>query len=335
MVAQRLRPPREYPRRRRPAGRHPGNLPLLPGGRGGDPARANGRQRNPPHARSGGDRTAGAAYFLGDPARSRLLQPRPRRVVLFALLQRALNEGAGTLGKAQQASHPPPPSGPIPPSGIPSSKGARQSSPAISPCTPASSPPAIASSPSIARPARTPPKPSPPPASTTSSPASISASSPAPSRTPAASPTKSGGRSSSAWPSPSWAKRSSAFRPRREKNLRRSCRPPRLPPPARSPRMTPASQSLVFTHTALSLAMSAAFVLLIAWLCWIAWTRSGFRRVHRSARSPAPPPRHRHRRHPQPARVARNLQTRHQARTRHPPRHLPLDGHPRHAGPAR
>jgi uncharacterized membrane protein len=42
--------------------------------------------------------------------------------------------------------------------------------------------------------------------------------------------------------------------------------------------MTPAGQSLVFTHTAVSLGISAVFVVLIAWLCWIAWKRSGFRR---------------------------------------------------------
>ncbi len=43
--------------------------------------------------------------------------------------------------------------------------------------------------------------------------------------------------------------------------------------------MTPAGQSLVFTHTAVSLSISAVFVLLIAWLCWVAWGRSGFRPV--------------------------------------------------------
>jgi hypothetical protein len=52
--------------------------------------------------RSGGDRTAGAAYFLGtlpDPGTSSLARD---GVVMFALLQRALNEGATTLGKARQ-----------------------------------------------------------------------------------------------------------------------------------------------------------------------------------------------------------------------------------------
>jgi len=43
--------------------------------------------------------------------------------------------------------------------------------------------------------------------------------------------------------------------------------------------MTPASQSLVFTHTAFSLTLSAVFVLLVGWLSWVAWKRSGFRRV--------------------------------------------------------
>ena len=43
--------------------------------------------------------------------------------------------------------------------------------------------------------------------------------------------------------------------------------------------MTPASQSLVFTHTAFSLTVSVAFVLLIGWLAWVAWMRSGFRPV--------------------------------------------------------
>ncbi|HEX4083567.1 MAG TPA: hypothetical protein VHY22_01550 [Chthoniobacteraceae bacterium] len=42
--------------------------------------------------------------------------------------------------------------------------------------------------------------------------------------------------------------------------------------------MTPAEQSLVFTHTPASLAVSAAFVLAVAWLCWTAWKRSAFRR---------------------------------------------------------
>jgi hypothetical protein len=52
--------------------------------------------------RSAGDRTAGAVYFLGtlpDPGSSSLARD---GVVMFALLQRALNEGAGTLGKALQ-----------------------------------------------------------------------------------------------------------------------------------------------------------------------------------------------------------------------------------------
>ncbi len=43
--------------------------------------------------------------------------------------------------------------------------------------------------------------------------------------------------------------------------------------------MTPASQSLVFTHTPASMALSVAFVLVVAWLCWLAWRRSGFRKV--------------------------------------------------------
>lgn len=43
--------------------------------------------------------------------------------------------------------------------------------------------------------------------------------------------------------------------------------------------MKPASQSLVFTHTAFSLTVSILFVLLVAWLGWLAWKRSGFRRV--------------------------------------------------------
>jgi uncharacterized membrane protein len=43
--------------------------------------------------------------------------------------------------------------------------------------------------------------------------------------------------------------------------------------------MTPASQSLVFTHTTFSLTVSAVFVLVIAWLGWVAWKRSGFRTV--------------------------------------------------------
>jgi hypothetical protein len=43
--------------------------------------------------------------------------------------------------------------------------------------------------------------------------------------------------------------------------------------------MTPASQSLVFTRTPLSLALSIAFVLVIAWVCWLGWKRSAFRPV--------------------------------------------------------
>jgi hypothetical protein len=53
--------------------------------------------------RAEGDQTAGAAYFLGtlpDPGSSSLARD---GVVMFALLQRALNEGAATLGKARQA----------------------------------------------------------------------------------------------------------------------------------------------------------------------------------------------------------------------------------------
>jgi hypothetical protein len=52
--------------------------------------------------RSAGDQTSGGAYFLGtlpDPGSSSLARD---GVVMFALLQRALNEGAGTLGKARQ-----------------------------------------------------------------------------------------------------------------------------------------------------------------------------------------------------------------------------------------
>jgi hypothetical protein len=52
--------------------------------------------------RSAEDRAGGAAYFLGtlpDPGSSSLARD---GVVMFALLQRALNEGAATLGKAQQ-----------------------------------------------------------------------------------------------------------------------------------------------------------------------------------------------------------------------------------------
>jgi hypothetical protein len=52
--------------------------------------------------RSAGDRTGGAVYFLGtlpDPGSSSLGRD---GVVMFAMLQRALNEGAATLGKAQQ-----------------------------------------------------------------------------------------------------------------------------------------------------------------------------------------------------------------------------------------
>jgi len=43
--------------------------------------------------------------------------------------------------------------------------------------------------------------------------------------------------------------------------------------------VTPASQSLVFTCSAFSLTVSAGFVAVIAWLGWVAWRRSGFRRV--------------------------------------------------------
>jgi hypothetical protein len=52
--------------------------------------------------RAAGDQTGGGAYFLGtlpDPGSSSLARD---GVVMFALLQRALNEGAGTLGKARQ-----------------------------------------------------------------------------------------------------------------------------------------------------------------------------------------------------------------------------------------
>ncbi len=41
--------------------------------------------------------------------------------------------------------------------------------------------------------------------------------------------------------------------------------------------MKSASQSLVFTHTPASLAVAAAFVLVIAGLAWMAWRRSGYR----------------------------------------------------------
>ncbi len=41
--------------------------------------------------------------------------------------------------------------------------------------------------------------------------------------------------------------------------------------------MKPASQSLVFTHTTLSVAVAAAFVVVVGALAWIAWRRSGFR----------------------------------------------------------
>jgi hypothetical protein len=41
--------------------------------------------------------------------------------------------------------------------------------------------------------------------------------------------------------------------------------------------MKPASQSLVFTHTTASVAVAAAFVLVVAVLAWVAWRRSGFR----------------------------------------------------------
>ncbi|HYF34400.1 MAG TPA: hypothetical protein VD994_03845, partial [Prosthecobacter sp.] len=43
--------------------------------------------------------------------------------------------------------------------------------------------------------------------------------------------------------------------------------------------MTPSSQSLIFTHTPFSLGVSAAFVLVIVMLGWVAWRRSGFRPV--------------------------------------------------------
>jgi hypothetical protein len=52
--------------------------------------------------RAAGDQTAGGVYFLGtlpDPGSSSLARD---GVVMFALLQRALNEGAATLGKARQ-----------------------------------------------------------------------------------------------------------------------------------------------------------------------------------------------------------------------------------------
>ena len=52
--------------------------------------------------RSAQDRPGGGAYFLGtlpDPGSSSLARD---GVVMFAMLHRALNEGAGTLGKAQQ-----------------------------------------------------------------------------------------------------------------------------------------------------------------------------------------------------------------------------------------
>jgi hypothetical protein len=53
--------------------------------------------------RAAGDQAGGDAYFLGtlpDPGSSSLARD---GVVMFVLLQRALNEGAATLGKAQQA----------------------------------------------------------------------------------------------------------------------------------------------------------------------------------------------------------------------------------------
>ena len=52
--------------------------------------------------RAAGDQGSGGAYFLGmlpDPGSSSLARD---GVVMFALLQRALNEGSGTLGKARQ-----------------------------------------------------------------------------------------------------------------------------------------------------------------------------------------------------------------------------------------
>jgi len=42
--------------------------------------------------------------------------------------------------------------------------------------------------------------------------------------------------------------------------------------------MTTDSQSLVFTHSAGSVAVATAFVLVVAGLAWMAWQRSGFRR---------------------------------------------------------
>lgn len=41
--------------------------------------------------------------------------------------------------------------------------------------------------------------------------------------------------------------------------------------------MKPASQSLVFTHTTVSVVVAVAFVLVVAGLAWMAWRRSGFR----------------------------------------------------------
>lgn len=43
--------------------------------------------------------------------------------------------------------------------------------------------------------------------------------------------------------------------------------------------MSPASQSLVFTETGFSISASICFVLLVGWLCWLAWKRSGFKRA--------------------------------------------------------
>ena len=41
--------------------------------------------------------------------------------------------------------------------------------------------------------------------------------------------------------------------------------------------MKPASQSLVFTCTPWSIAAGSVFVVVIAWLSWLAWKRSGYR----------------------------------------------------------
>jgi uncharacterized membrane protein len=43
--------------------------------------------------------------------------------------------------------------------------------------------------------------------------------------------------------------------------------------------MKPASQSLVFTHTPASITIGAIFVLVVAVLAWMAWRRSGFRKL--------------------------------------------------------